>query len=485
MLKIRLLLPSGLVFFWCFGCDSDKSAEAAHKEGPAKAAESRSKSRNPGGASSTAEVIEKVRKQGLNKKSIASVNEIKGLAALTEAYQSAESIENFEDRVYFRFLLLGQLASEGRESEAMALISGLDGQVREMSLQSIFGGSSMGFADAKAFIEANVSEADKEMAWQGYVAQIGKWKDLGQLDVDFLASQGLAVSKGLAAALIDYAGAGDPSRRNEVSGILVGLVNKNLANKATVFGFFCPANYQDPRGYYESIQKTLTEYPGLQSVGLEEARKAIAGMMLKDPGAAMETILGSSGSDGEAMMQGMKNWILMDTSGALEWFAAKSASMSDTERSQCGKAISGHTADKGDFQRAIATAEAIPDPGFRETVLQEVYRKERKVIMEQAQRDPEVTVRALASEGSKFSSQGIEDALGVWLNKDAEQAYQWCQDQWENAGPEKSQYAAAAMARHAASAGDENSARQWLLQITDEKIKSRVEAELSATRKSD
>jgi hypothetical protein len=101
---------------------------------------------------------------------------------------------------------------------------------------------------------------------------------------------------------------------------------------------------------------------------------------------------------------------------------------------------------------------------------------EREALRAEAGQNPEKTLLSMISGESKYADYWLEEAVSIWMAKDFDKAQEWQQGNWESIPANKSQYLAAAFAKHAASQGAGESAREWASRIQDAKTKQRIDA---------
>jgi hypothetical protein len=132
----------------------------------------------------------------------------------------------------------------------------------------------------------------------------------------------------------------------------------------------------------------------------------------------------------------------------------------------------------GDLSKAKEQLEKITDPVIRKQAEGQVWSKERNMLRNAANADPQKVLEEMVAGKSQHEDYWIEEAMDVWVSKDFDKAEQWYQDNWRTLPADKAQYVASSFAVRAIKAGDAAAAAQWIPFIQDPKTKNRIEGEL-------
>jgi hypothetical protein len=158
------------------------------------------------------------------------------------------------------------------------------------------------------------------------------------------------------------------------------------------------------------------------------------------------------------------------------WLGGVIDSSNASERDRFHHVHAEYLAKNGRISDAWELQNQIQDSGLKTKVEGIIWSMEREALRAEAGQDPENTLLSMISGESKYADYWLEEAVSTWMAKDFDKAQEWQRKNWESIPANKSQYLAAAFAKHAASQGAVESAREWASRIQDAKTKQRIDA---------
>jgi hypothetical protein len=211
------------------------------------------------------------------------------------------------------------------------------------------------------------------------------------------------------------------------------------------------------------------------SVMDSELAGLVASMVMKDPESAIDKLVNSERYGVEArpelLNRALTAWLRKDETAALGWISGGS----QIDRGVSSAAVARFYSNGRRFADAWSEVRKITDPALRRATEGRVWTAERNALRASVGQDPVGVLESLASGESEFAAYWMEEAMLIWMNRDAEAANAWYGTSWESLPKEKAQYVAAAFAGWAAEQGDIETARRWAAMILEEKTKARIQ----------
>jgi hypothetical protein len=185
-------------------------------------------------------------------------------------------------------------------------------------------------------------------------------------------------------------------------------------------------------------------------------------------------------ADLNAFYQG---WLAKEPKSAAAWLSKNFPSFDQTTKDSFNSAVVSHLLQSNSLQEAWKNVDKITDPAIKKQAEGQVWSKERDMVRNAVNKNPQQAITELVSGKSQHDAYWIEEAMDVWMAKDFDNAEKWYQDNWKNLPADKAQYAAASFAKQAIKTGDLDVAEQWLPCIQETKTKARIEADIDKALK--